>query len=240
MFSADVVKELAPNGVLRAAINLGNGVLAQTGADGQPKGVTVDLARELAELVELPLELVPYKAAGHVFEAIARDEWDLAFLAIEPVRASQLTFSEPYVQIEGTYMVREDSPLQTPDDVDRAGIRIAVGPGSAYDLFLTRTIKNAEIVRAGIGGGHAMIDLFIADGLDAVAGVRQPLEAYAKAHQGFRVMPGRFQEIRQAMGVPLGRDKAAIAINGFLAQKKRDGFVAAALERSGQKATVLS
>src|SRR5215467_8112104 len=171
-----VIKDLAPSGKLRAAINLGNSVLAEAdAATGQPKGITPDLARELGRRLGVPVELVTYPAAGKVFDAVKTGEWDIAFVAIEPVRAAEVEFTAPYVIIEGTYMVAKDSPLKVIADVDRPGIRIAVGLGSAYDLFLTRTIKHATILRAHTGGGGAMIDLYFKEKLDVVAGVKQPL-----------------------------------------------------------------
>jgi len=230
----DVVRELAPTGKLRAAINLGNSVLAQKDANGEIKGVTNDLARELAWRANVPLELVPFEAAGKVFEALKTNAWDIAFLAIEPVRAAEIDFTPPYVLIEGTYMVLADSPLKKIEDVDQPGIRIAVGRGSAYDLFLTRSLKNATLVRAQTGGGRAMIDLFLNDKLEAAAGVKQPLVAYAKTDPKVRVMDGRFMEIRQAMGTPKGRPAAAKYLVGFIEEMKASGFVADALKRSNQ------
>ena len=152
-----MLKDLAPTGKLRAAINLGNGVLAQTdAATGKPKGITPDLAMELGRRLGVPVELVVYQAAGKVFDAVKDGAWDIAFVAIEPVRAAEIEFSAPYVIIEGTYMVRQDSPLKAIADVDRAGVRIAVGLGSAYDLYLTRTLKNATTRPRGGGwrAGH--------------------------------------------------------------------------------------
>ena len=150
----DVMKDLAPTGKLRAAINFGNGVLAQKGPNGEPKGITPDLATALAKRLGVAVEFVPYEAAGKVFEGAKAGAWDVGFIAIEPVRAAEIEFTAPYVIIDGTYMVRKDSPLKEVDDVDKPGIRIAVGLGSAYDLYLTRTIKNATLVRAAVGGGQ--------------------------------------------------------------------------------------
>ena len=213
--SADVLKELAPTGKLRAAINIGNSVLAQTdAATGQPKGITPDLALELGRRLGVPVEFVIYDAAGKVFGAVKSDAWDIAFVAIEPARAVEIEFSAPYVIIEGTYLVPTDSPLKVILDVDRPGVRIAVGVGSAYDLYLTRTIKNATIVRAAMGGGHAMIEMFVKDKLDVAAGVKQPLVAYAKDHPEVRVMDGHFMEIQQAMGTPKGRMAGACYLMG--------------------------
>jgi polar amino acid transport system substrate-binding protein len=229
----EAVKEIAPTGKLRAAINLGNAVLAQKGADG-PKGVSVDLSRELARRLGVPIELTTFEAAGKVFEGIKAGSVDLAFIAIEPVRAAEIEFSSPYVLIEGGYMVAKDSPLKVVEDVDRPGIKIAVGLNSAYDLFLTRTIKNAQVVRAHTGGGEAMIELFLKDKLDVVAGVKPVLVEYAKTNAAMRVMDGRFMVIQQSMGVPKGRTTAARYVRTFVEDVKASGFVADALKRSNQ------
>ena len=233
------LKDLAPTGKVRAAINLGNSVLAQADpATGDPKGITPDLARELGRRLGVPVELVTYTAAGKVFDAVKTGEWDIAFVAIEPVRAAEVAFSAPYVIIEGTYMVPKDSPLKVIDDVDRPGVRIAVGLKSAYDLFLTRTIKNATVVRAPAGGGRAMIDMFVNDKLEAAAGVRQPLVAYAMEHPDVRVMDGHFMEIQQAMGTPKERVAGAQYLRTFVEDVKASGFVADAIKRASQSATV--
>ena len=232
--AADLVKDLAPTGKLRAAINLGNMVLAQKDpATGDMRGVTVDLARELARRVGLPLELVPFDAAGKVFEALKAGAWDVAFLAIEPVRAAEIAFTAPYVIIEGVYLVPKDSPLRAVADVDRDGVRIAVNKGSAYDLYLTRTIKHAQLVR-----GENGIELFVRDRLEAAAGVKQPLVEYAKTDPSVRIMDGRFMEIRQAMGTPKlryqGREAAPRYLHAFVEEMKATGFIAEALRRSNQ------
>ena len=229
----EVVKEIAPTGKLRAAINLGNAVLAQKGADG-PKGVSVDLSRELARRLGVPIEITPFEAAGKVFEGIKAGSVDLAFIAIEPVRAAEIEFSSPYVLIEGGYMVAKDLPLKAIEDVDRAGIKIAVGLNSAYDLFLTRTIKNAQVVRAHTGGGEAMIELFLKDKLDVVAGVKPVLVEYAKTNAAMRIIDGRFMVIQQSMGLPKGRTTAARYVRTFVEDVKASGFVADALKRSNQ------
>jgi polar amino acid transport system substrate-binding protein len=232
----EVLKELAPTGKLRAAINLGNAVLAQKDqATGQPKGVTPDLSRELARRAGIPVELVTFEAAGKVFEALKGGAVDVAFIAIEPVRAAEVEFTAPYVLIEGGYMVLKDSPLKAIDEVDRKGIRIGVGLNSAYDLFLTRTIKNAEIVRARTGGGAATIALFFEQKLDVGAGVKPDLVAHAKTDATVRVMDGRFMVIEQAMGVLKGRTAAARYVRDFVEDVKASGFVAEALQRSNQK-----
>jgi polar amino acid transport system substrate-binding protein len=232
---ADVVKDLAPTGKLRAAINLGNSVLAG-GTPQEPRGITVDLARELSKRLGVPLEMTTFDAAGKVFEAFKAGGLDIAFLAIEPVRAAEIAFSAPYVIIEGNYMVPENSPLKTPAEVDSANVRIAVAKGSAYDLFLTRTLKNAQLVR--FGNGNESMDKFVADKLDAAAGVKQPIVAYAKSHPGLRVIEQRFMAIEQAMGTPRarlqGREAAPRYLAAFVEEMKASAFVADALKRHNQ------
>jgi polar amino acid transport system substrate-binding protein len=227
--SSDVVKDLAPSGKLRAAINLGNMVLAQKNAVGEPAGITVDLARELGRRLGVPTELVPFDAAGKVFDALKTGTLDVVFLAIEPVRAAEIDFTAPYVLIEGVYMVPKDSALKTVADVDRAGVRVAVNKGSAYDLFLTRTLRHAELVR-----GENGIELFVQNRLEAAGGVKQPLVAYAKTNPNVRVMDGRFMEIQQAMGTPEGRGAGARYLRAFVEEMKATGFVSDALKRSNQ------
>ncbi len=236
---AAVRADLAPGGVLRAAINYGNPVLAQKDpASGRPKGVSPALAGELAARLKIPLEFVTFDAAGKVFEALRAQAWDVAFLAIDPVRAAEITFTAPYVVIEGGYLVRADSPLSAIDAVDRDGIRIAVGQGSAYDLYLTRALRAATLIRAP-SSSRAM-DLFLAEGLEVAAGVKQPLAAFAAAHPGLRVLDGRFMVIEQAMGVPRGRTVGAAYLHAFIEEMKANGFVARALAASGQQEAVVA
>jgi len=226
---SDVVKELSPTGRLRVAINLGNMVLAQKDATGEPTGITVDMARELGRRLGVPVELVRFDAAGKVFDALKTGTLDVVFLAIEPVRAAEIDFTAPYVIIEGVYMVPKESALKTVADIDRAGVRVGVNKGSAYDLYLTRTLKQAELVR-----GEDGIGLFINNKLEAAAGVKQPLVAFAKTNPGVRVMDGRFMEIQQAMGAPKGRNAGAQYLRAFVEEMKASGFVADALRRSNQ------
>lgn len=200
---ADVLRDLAPTGKLRAAINQGNVVLAQKSPSGEPVGVTVDLTRELAKCLGVVLEMITFDAAGKVFAALETNVWDIAFLAIEPVRAAQIEFTLPYVQIEGVYVVPANSPLKNPAEIDSAGMRIAVAKGSGYDLFLTRTIKNATLIRAGTGPEALM--MFVSEKLEAAAGVRKPVVDFVDENPGLRVIEPRFMVIEQAMGTPKGR-----------------------------------
>jgi polar amino acid transport system substrate-binding protein len=226
---ADAIAQLGSTGALRAAINFGNPILANRGPAGEPTGVSVDLAREAARRLGLPIELVPFNSAGAVVEAVKARQVDLAFVAIDPVRAADTEYTEPYVIIEGGYLVRNDSALQRNEDVDRPGTRVVVGRGSAYDLFLTREIKAATLVRAPTS--PAVTDMFLAQKLDVAAGVRQQLEADARRVGGVRMLPGRFMVIEQAMGVPKGRTAAQAWLSRYIEEMKATGFVAQSLQR---------
>ncbi|EPM42991.1 transporter substrate-binding domain-containing protein [Pseudomonas syringae] len=227
-----VLQDLAPEGVLRAAINFGNPVLAQQGADGSPQGVSVALAKALAEELNVRLEMVTFDAAGKVFAALEEGVWNVAFLAIEPVREEQIAFSEPYVIIEGTYLVAANSTYQDVQDLDQSGLKIAVGKGAAYDLFLSRTLKHAQLERAATSAGA--VDLYIEQSLDAAAGVRQPLEKVAAGDSSYRVLDGAFTSIRQAMAVPRAGEAGAAFVRAFVERKKAEGFVRAVLNENGQ------
>lgn len=227
-----VLDDLAPTGVLYAAINFGNPVLAQRGPNGEPQGVSVALAKSLAQELGVSLEMRTFDAAGKVFASLEEGVWNLAFLAIEPVREAQISFSEPYVIIEGTYLVDRDSPYQSVADLDQDGLRLAVGKGAAYDLFLSRTLKHAHLERAETSAGA--VDLFLEQKLDAAAGVRQPLQKVADLDPRYRVLDDAFTSIRQAMAVPRGRDAGAAYVRAFVERKKGEGFVHEALAQSGQ------
>jgi polar amino acid transport system substrate-binding protein len=221
---------LAPRGVLRAAINLGNPVLAGLDAAGEPSGISADLSRKLAAQLGLGIEWHVFRKADESVQCVRADEADIGFFAIDPVRGEGLHFSPPYVQIEGAYMVRSDSPLQSKDDVDQANNRVTVGAGSAYDLFLTRHLQHAAIVRAP--SSPAVVDLFMAQQLEVAAGVKQQLEADAQRCPGVRLLPGRFMVIHQAMGMPAQRsDPAREFLNGFVEDAKQSGWVAEAFVR---------
>jgi polar amino acid transport system substrate-binding protein len=226
--SKEVVRELAPTGKLRVGINFGNMVLAQGTAEA-PRGITPDLSRELGKRLGVPVEFIAFDAAGKTFEALKAGKLDIVFLAIEPVRAAEVEFTAPYVLIEGVYLVPKDSPLKTIADVDRDGVRIGVNQDSAYDLFLTRTLKHAKLVRAESG-----VDLFVKEKLEAAAGIKQPLAVLAKTNPNVRLIDGRFMEIRQAMGTPKGRAAGARYLRAFVEEMKASGFVADALRRSHQ------
>lgn len=227
--TGDIAADLAPTGTLRASINLGNPVLAQ-GTPDAPSGITVDLAREIGARLGLPVELLCFDAARKSYEAMASGRADLCFLAVEPAREAEVAFTAPYVVIEGVYAVPRDSALRTPADVDAPGVRIGVKAGSAYDLFLTRTLRHAELVR-----GEEGVDTFAEQKLEAGAGIRQPMTAYAAAHPEVRLLDERFMEIRQAVGTTVGRSAETVAfLRATVEELKANGFVAESLRRAGQ------
>lgn len=220
---------LAPTGRLRACINLGNPILAQRGAEGV-RGVSVDLSTALAQRLGVPLELVVVDAAAKSVETVKADRADIGYFAIDPQRSHGIAFTAPYVLIEGAYLVRKDSPLTDNAQVDRPGTRIMVGRGSAYDLYLTRELKAAQLMRAPTS--PTVVDRMLAEQSDVAAGVRQQLEADAARLPGLRLLPGRFMVIEQAMGLPAARGEAARAmLAGFVERAKASGQVAQALER---------
>jgi len=218
-------------GTLRIGINFGNVVLARRDAAGAPVGIAVDLANELVRRLEASMELVTYDAAGKMAEDAKAGAWDAAFLAVDPERANEIVFTSPYLEVEATYLVPAPSPLQTVDDVDRDGIRVAVSSKSAYDLFLTRSLQRARLVRAA--GPDAAVDLFFTEKLDALAGLRPWLSDLAKKHDGVRLLDGRFYTVQQAIGVPRGRDDLARTLQEFVQDVKASGYVSRLIAASG-------
>jgi polar amino acid transport system substrate-binding protein len=226
---AAIAEDLAPTGTLRAAINLGNPVLAQ-GTPTAPTGVTVDIARELGSRLGLPVELVCFDAARKSFEAMAVGQADICFLAIEPAREAAVAFTPPYVVIEGVFVVPRDSIIATRADVDREGVRIGVNEGSAYDLFLSRTLRHARTVPV-----EEDVDVFGDLGLEVAAGIKQPMTELVRNHPEFRLIEGRFMEIRQALGTTRTRGPETVGfLRVFIEELKAGGFVAEALRRANQ------
>jgi len=227
-----VLSAFSPTGKLRASINLGNPILARQGDDGGARGVSVDLAGELARRLGVALELVVVDTAGKSVDVVASEQADIGFFAIDPVRGANIAFSAAYVLIEGCYLVKDGSPIRANEEVDRAAHRVVVGTGSAYDLYLTRTLQHAQIVRSPTS--PTVVDTFIELGADVAAGVKQQLEADARRFGGLRLLDGRFMVIQQAMGVPKSRGaEAAAFLAAFVEDMKAGGFVADALARHG-------
>ena len=232
MISPALHSDLAPTGKIRVGINYGNPVLAtKDPAGGELRGVAVDLARELGKRVDLPVELVGYDAAGKMVDALKAGAWDIAFLAIDPGREAEIAFTAPYLEIEGTYLVPAGSPLGAIADVDRDGVRIALAAGAAYDLFLTRNLKRAQLVRAP--DPKAAFDLLVTGKVEALAGVKQTLVTNSAQLPGSRVLDGRFLAIGQALGIGKGRDAGARYLREFIEDVKSSGLVARAIEKAG-------
>lgn len=220
----------APTGALRAVINVGNPILAARAPDGGATGVSVDLATELARRIGVPLRLTVVDTAAQSVDAVASERVDVGFFAIDPQRGANVAFTAPYVLIEGAYAVRDSSPIRSLDEVDRPGVQVVVGSGSAYDLHLTRTLKAATIVRAA--NSQAVMATFVDGGHAVAANVRQQLEADLRGMPGMRMLEGAFMTIRQAMGVHKSRgEPAAAALRAFVEDMKASGFVADALRR---------
>lgn len=230
---ADAVRrELAPTGALRAAINYNNPLLARRDAStGELSGLAVDLSRELARRLGVPLQIVPYDAAGKITGSAKDNRWDIGYLAIDPMRADDIDFTPPHIQIEGTYLVPANSPLRRIEDVDSEGVRIAVTANSAYDLFLMRELKHAQLVRAN--STPESVKLMTDRNLDAVAAVKTALVAQARRLPSSRVLSGHFMTIPQAAGVPKGRPAAALYASEFIEEMKASGFIASALLKHG-------
>ena len=232
MSTTSLRDELAPTGKLRVGINYGNPVLAtRDPASGELRGVAVDLARELGRRVDLPVELVGFDAAGKMFEAVRAGAWDVAFLAIDPGRADEIDFTAAYIEIEGTYLVPAGSPFHAIEEIDRDKVRVGISAKSAYDLFLSRTMQRAELVRAP--GPDAAFELLTTGQVDVLAGVRQHLVANSVKLPGSRVFADRFMAIEQALGIPKGRAEAARYLREFIEEVKASGLVAGAIERAG-------
>jgi polar amino acid transport system substrate-binding protein len=227
-----VRQELAPSGTLKCALNHGNVVLVRRGpTDDQPSGVSVELARALANQLDLPIMFRHYDKAGAVSESAGSGDWDICFLAIDPKRAEQITYSEPYVLIEGAYLIRKGSPAVSPQDIDRLRPKIAVVKGSAYELHLSRTGQGGRLIYFDSAG--AAISALEAGDVDGLAGVRQAMQKVADSHPDHRVMAEAFMTIPQAMGVNVSRPLAASYIDTFIREMKASGFVRNALAESG-------
>jgi len=230
--ATELVQALAPKGKLRASINTGNPILASADAQAGARGVSVDLATELARRLGVELALQVFDTAARSVDAVTDEAADIGFFAIDPKRGEGIHFTTPYVLIEGCYAVREDSPLSSNEEVDRPGRRVVVGQGSAYDLYLSRELREATIERAT--SSPAVMSHFLSTGADVAAGVKQQLEADAARIGGLRLLPGRFMVIQQAMGCPRSRGEAAAhLLRTFVEEMKRSGFVAEALARHG-------
>jgi polar amino acid transport system substrate-binding protein len=221
--------EIAPGGKLRAGINYGNVVLAiKDPATGELQGVHVDLARELAKRLNVTIELIGYDSAGALVDGLKNGTLDVALLSAEPARAGEITFSPAYVDIDATYLVPAGLPIGDVGDIDRDGTRIAIAGKSAYEFFLTRNLKRAKLVPGA--GTFGAFDVFVAQKLDALVGIRPRLVIEAERLPGLRVLAGRFMAIEQTIATPKGRDRAAAYVRSFIEDVKASGVVAHMLE----------
>ncbi len=229
-FTQEIVKELAPTGTLRAGINLSNFLLV-TGKSpsGEPEGVAPDMARAIADRLGVKLKLVPFKTPGELADAAGSNVWDIGLIGAEPARAEKITFSAAYVEIEATYLVPAGSAIQTLDEVDRPGVRVAVMARSAYDLWLARNIKHAQLVRAD--GGDAAFDLFVNEKLEALAGLRPGLLGAVGKLPGARILDGQFTAVQQAVGTGKANAAGAAFLQHFVEEAKASGFVAELIAR---------
>ena len=230
--SSSAASDLAPTGTLRVGINFGNALLTSkdptTGAEG---GIAVDLGRELSRRLGVPMAIFPYTSAGAMADGAKTGAWDVAFLATDPGRAGEIAFTAPYVEIDSTYLVPAGSPIETMADVDQPGVRIAVSEKSAYDLYLSRALKQATLVRTP--GVDASVAMFFRDRLDALASLKPVLVELAEKHPGSRVIDGRFTSVQQAVGTPKGRDAAAAYLRAFVEEAKASGLVAQVIQKNG-------
>jgi len=205
--SPAVRSDLAPTGKLRVGLNMSNALLTATdAATGKPKGIAADLGRELGKRLGVPVELVPFPNPGAVADAARTGVWDVGFIGAEPQRANEIDFTAAYVEIEATYLVPSGSQIKAIADVDRPGIRIAISDRSAYDLYLTRHLKHAELIRAR---GDDVLKRFVSDKLEAMAGLRPGLVKNQASVAGSRILEGNFTAVQQAAGTPKGRPAGA-------------------------------
>jgi polar amino acid transport system substrate-binding protein len=227
--SPEVRSQLAPSGTLRVGLNMSNFLLTATdAATGKPKGLAADLGQELGKRLGVPVELVPYPNPGALGDAAKSGAWDVGFLGAEPQRAKEIDFTAAYVEIEATYLVPAGSPLKTIADVDRPGVRIAISDRSAYDLYLTRELKHAQLVRER---GDAILTRFLSDKLDALAGLRPGLMKDQAKAPGSRILDGNFTAVQQAAGTPKGRPAGAKYLKEFIEDVKASGLVAKTIEK---------
>jgi len=227
------MKQLTPQGKLRVGVNLGNFLLVQKNPDGSIRGIVPDLAQELAKRLGVEAELRKYEKVGEVADGAKKGEWDVAFIGAEPQRAAEIDFSAPYVEIEANYLVPADSPIQSMDQVDRQGVRIAVANRAAYHLWLERNIKHATLVTGdSIDGSY---QVFLKDKLEVLAGLKPRLMEDLAKLPGARILGGRFMSVQQAIGTPKGRPEGAAYLRAFAEEVKASGLVAQLIARHGIK-----
>lgn len=230
--SQAVVSELAPKGVLRAGVNMSNFLLVTSRTpSGDPAGVSPDMARAIADRLGVPVQYVPFPKPGELADAAEKDVWDIGLIGAEPARAEKIAFTAAYVEIEATYLVPPGSKLTRIEEVDRPGVRIAVTARSAYDLWLERNIKQAQLIRSD--SLSSATELFVRDKLDALAGLRPGLIGDAAKMPGSRILDGQFTAVQQAIGTPRKNTAGAAFLREFVEEAKRSGLVKSLIEKHG-------
>lgn len=226
--------DLAPTGTLRAGINYGNFILAtRDRTTGESRGVAIDLTRELARRLTVPVELIAYDSVATMVDAAKTGAWDIAFLGIDPARAGDIGFTAAYLQIEATYLVPATSRLRAIADVDTEGVRVAAPARANYELYLSRSLQRARLVRAQTA--DAAFALLAGGEVEALAGLRQALIGLAPKLPGSRLLDGHFMAVQQAVGVPRGRAAGLAYLREFVEDAKASGLVARAIERTGAR-----
>jgi polar amino acid transport system substrate-binding protein len=234
METANRKNDLATSGTLRIGLNYSNFLLVSGDApDGEPRGIAPDLGRELARRAGLPFEFVKFDAAGKLFDAVKAAQCDVGFLGAEPQRAAEVEFTPAYLELPVTFLVPPGSPIRSIADIDREGVRVSVSDRSAYDLYLTRNLKKARLIRTP--GIPASFDTFVREKLDALAGLKPKLVEEQARLAGSRILEGEVTSVQQAMGAPKGRAAAAQYLREFAEEMKRSGFVARAIEKHNVK-----
>jgi polar amino acid transport system substrate-binding protein len=227
------LSSFAPTGTLRVGINLGNPILAKEDPISKKLyGVTIDISNEIGKRIALPVKLIPFKTSAVTVDAVRAGDVDLVFVAIDPVRGADISYTPAYIEIEGAYLVKASSSFKTIEEVDTTGNEIVVGKGSAYDLYLTRELKNATLLRAA--SSQSVVDDFMSGKGNVAAGVKQQLESDAKRYEGLRMLPGRFMVIDQAIGIPKARsgyENINIYLSSVIAELKQSGFIAESMKR---------
>jgi polar amino acid transport system substrate-binding protein len=225
-----IIAELAPTGVLRAGINMSNFLLVTGRSEaGDPQGVAPDMAAEIAKRLNVPVAYVKFERPSKLADAAGTNSWDIGLIGAEPQRAEKITFTAAYCEIEATYLVPKGSPLSSIADVDRAGVRITVRRGAAYDLWLERNIKHATVLRSDTADGP--INQFVAEGLEAYASLKPQLLTDVEKLPGSRILPGHFMTVQQAIGTAKPNAAGAAFLSEFVEDAKRSGLVARLIEK---------
>ena len=235
----DVKQELAPSGTLRVGLNYGNFLLVLKDApDGSPRGIAPDLGRELGRRLGVPLAFVKFQQAGQLADGVRDGKCDVGFLGAEPQRADEIAFTRAYLEIPVTFLVPQGSAIRSLAEVDREGVRVAVSARSAYDLYLSRTLKHAKLER--VEGIDASYQLFVEKQLHALAGLKPRLVSDAEKLPGSRVLDGQVTGVQQACGTKKAHHAGAKYLHEFIEDVKRSGLVAKTIDKHGVRGVTVA